>query len=154
MAEMDDELRAPEEYQREQRERRILELMRELKELEAERDEDLEAFKNSYEELLIEEGELVNNMMKDSMRLKLEEIKSTPCADIPEILAFFEGQSQSGKRKALMNFLKDYPAYKSTDPKLLRYRLMNLKRKGSEVIRTGGPKYEYYQKIARYGFIF
>ena len=154
MAEMDGELSVPEEYQREQRERRILELMRELKELEAERDQDLEVFKNNYEELLMEEAELVNNMMKDSMRMKLEDIKSTPCVDMPEILAFFEGQSQSGKRKALMCFLRDYPAYKSSNPKLLQYRLMNIKRKGSEEIRTGGPKRIYYEKIARYGFIF
>ena len=100
-----------------------------------------------YDNLLIQHGEQVHQVIKDMNNCRLEDIRKACASDIEPLLNLFHGSSPTKKKEELIVFLKLLPEYKSSDPDVLYRRLKALK----ERIRvTEGSSDLYFYALRKY----
>ena len=109
---------------------------------------------NEFEELLMKNPEVVQNAFEDINNTKLEQVKATSVKDIEDILQHFNGTSLTRKKQTLVNFLKSFPIYKTSDVNLLRKRLKRLERTARERAQRGEENTEFWYRLRASGFIF
>ena len=101
-----------------------------------------------YDNLLIQHGDYVHNIIQDMNKCKLEAIRKTSVHDIEPILNMFIGSTLRHKRDMLIEFLKLMPEYRTTDQEVLYNRLKTLQ---EQIKRTTGDVDLYYYALRRYG---
>ena len=105
------------------------------------------AHQQSYENFLLENGDLVHQAVQDILNCRIEAIRKSKGEDIEQILNLFIGASLSKKKEQLIEFLKLMPEYKTTDSDLLYQRLKALQ---EQISRTEGYSDLYFHAYRKY----
>ena len=100
-----------------------------------------------FDNLLIQHGDHVHNIIQDMKNCKLEDIRKTNVHDIEPILNMFIGSTLRHKRDVLIEFLKIMPEYKTADQNVLYQRLKALQ---DHIKRTEGNSDLYYYALRKY----
>ena len=80
-----------------------------------------------YEKMLAENTRYMHVVMKDILGCRIEDIKKTRCADMPEVLQYFSGSTPNQQKNALMEFLRLMPEYRTQNRHRMAKRLHDLK---------------------------
>ena len=78
-----------------------------------------------YEYLTIACMKAMNEKIEDAVKYSIATFQNISCKDeiMKQVLDFFEGNTIKEKRAALHYFIKEHPALRTTDPKILLQRL-------------------------------
>lgn len=137
-----------------QKEEEIKRLQATIQRLLEERKTDFRNYDSEYETLLSEHPDLVNAMYIDSGKITLDQIKNTKCSVMFHVLTYFDAPTPTKQRKQLMDFLKAYPAYKTTDMSLLVYRFNRLRSAAQKARADNNDPTGFYRTIAQLGFVY
>ena len=80
-----------------------------------------------YEQMLVKQTEVINNIVKDILAFKLGDIKNAKVNTMENILAHFNGSTLNKKKENLIEFLRLMPSFRTQDPETLERRLSQLK---------------------------
>lgn len=110
--------------------------------------------RDDYEELLKCEPWLTVRAMQDSNAFTQQTLRDMSVTDLNTVLPFFNGKSPSQQKKQLAIFLKELPAYKTTDISLLHRRFENLKYLGRKVLERNEDVDNFFKYCGELGFVF
>ena len=109
---------------------------------------------DAYEQLLLYEPINAVEKFKDALNFTLEFIKEKPNEEIAQILQFFNGKTQTKKKSQLVQFLKEFPCYRTKNLDTMLKRFTCLRYQGKNGSNLGEEERNFLTKCIEIGFNF
>ena len=109
---------------------------------------------NDFEKLLELQPFLLVEAFRDAVNFTTEFIKNKSNAELAKVLQFFDGKSQTAKKKQLICLLKEMPCYRTTDLDRMVTLLTCLRFSGKHFEEKTDEEKAFLEKCMMIGFKF
>lgn len=109
---------------------------------------------NAFEQLLALQPYVLVEAFRDAINFTTEFIKNKSNAELAKVLQFFDGKSQTAKKKQLIYLLKEMPCYRTKDLDRMVTMFTCLRYSGKHFNESNEAEKEFYEKCVMIGFKF